>query len=103
MGVSMLPTFAATVIHAMANASRRTRPASRKAARASGTKATSATSLVTAMLTKNVSPTSAAISTPPLLQARTKARHARASTPARARPDVATIRENSRPIVRQSI
>ena len=99
----MLPAFAAIVMHAIANGSLRTKPASRNAASASGTNATNATSLVITMLEKNVSAESAAISTPPLLHARTNARHIRESTPAWAKPDVATIRENSSPRVRQSI
>ena len=98
----MLPKFAAMVMSVAIRHIRPSMPARRKTTKASGTNVMSATSLVTAMLAKNASPTSTPATARCVRARATNHAPAASSTPSERNPATTVIRQNSSANVCQS-
>ncbi len=101
-GVNMLPRFAAMVMSVATKHMRPSMPARRKTTKASGTNVMSATSLVTAMLAKNASPTSTPATARCVRARATNHAPTASNTPSERNPATTAIRQNSSASVCQS-
>ena len=101
-GVNILPRFAAMVMSVATRHMRPSMPARRKTTKASGTNVMSATSLVTAMLAKNASPTSTPATARCVRARATNHAPTASNTPSERNPATTAIRQNSNASVCQS-